>query len=254
VTLLAFQMWEPMRQQWMAEHRFYVEQAKRRLLSQFDNIGVEADEASREYLKVISVRFDPDIDDPADVYESANDKEIEFYQLLSDMQERTRLGVIAGMYHEWDKKLRDWIVREVSVWHHGENAVKAIWSAEILAIFDLLRAFGFDARAVASYKRLDAMRLVVNVFKHGDGSSLDALKSLYPEFFHDPVAGISDSGVFWHFLDHTCMKVTDEQLDEFSEAILNFWTVVPKEIFLEQAEVHVPRWFEKACMKDEAAT
>lgn len=250
MSLLAFQMWEPMRQAWMAEHRFYIEQARKRLLTQFDRMEEEADKAAREHLDQISEFFDPDRHDEAEFYESANDKGIEFYQLLSEMQERTQFGVIGGMYHEWDKKLREWLSSELRGWHRGKNVVKAIWMADISSVFDLLHVFGFDPRVVAGYERLDAMRLVVNVFKHGDGTSLDELKEKYPEFVPDP---LGDAGEYRScFLDHTNMKVTDEHIGQFSEAILSFWEAVPKEMWFKQEEIEVPKWFEKAYLKDRA--
>jgi hypothetical protein len=45
------------------------------------------------------------------------------------------------------------------------------------------------------------------------------------------------------------MKVTDAHLDQFSEAILDFWKDVPKEIFLPE-ELNAPKWFEKEFLKD----
>jgi hypothetical protein len=248
---MGFQMWEPFRQNLMAEHRFYVEQARKRLLSQFENIGAEADKAAEEHLEKMSMHFNPDVHDPSDFYESANDKGIEFYQLLSDMNETTRLSVIAGMFHQWDKKLRDWITREMHHWHHGENATQEIWKVDFPKIMDFLVAFGFNVKALPCYERLDAMRLVVNIFKHGNGRSLDELKESFPEFIADPLDGEGDHRLFPHYLDHTDMKVLDAQLDQFSEAILDFWKAVPKEIFLSE-EIDVPKWFEKAFLKDGA--
>lgn len=250
MRLLAFQMWEPMRQTWIAEHRFYVEQARIRLLSQFNNMEEEATSAAEELLECASQVFDPDLHDEADLYESANDKGIEFYQLLSDMQERTRLSVIAGMYHEWDKKLREWITGELRGWAHGRNVARSIWKAEINSVFDLFLVFDFDVRAMAGYREIDALRLVVNVFKHGVGNSLDELKEKYPEFFPDPLCvGGRDH---FRFLDHTNMKVMDKHLEQFSLAILEFWHAVPKEMWIKQGAVDVPKWFEKAYRKDRA--
>lgn len=242
-------MWEPYRQDLMAEHRFYVEQARKRLLSQFANIEAEANKAEEVHLEKMSIHFNPDKHDPSDFYEAAHDKGIEFYLLLSDMHENTRLSVIAGMFHQWDKKLRDWIVCEMHHWHHGENAKESIWKADISAIMDFLVAFGLNVKVLPCYDRLDAMRLVVNVFKHGNGQSLDELKESFPEFISDPLSVISDHRLSLNYLDHTNMKVSDAQLDQFSEAILDFWMTVPNEIYLAE-EVDVPKWFEKAYKKD----
>ena len=251
MSILGFQMWEPFRQNLMAEHCFFVDQARKRLLSQFENMETEADQAAEEHLEKMSIHFNPDSNDPSDFYEAAHDKGIEFYQLLSDMHEATRLSVVAGMFHQWDKKLREWIVREMRHWHHGENATKAIWKADAPAIMDFLVAFGFNVKELPSYRRLDAMRLVVNVFKHGNGGSLDELKKLFPEFISDPFGEGGDHQLLLHYSDHTNLTVSDAHLDQFSEAILDFWKGVPKAIFLPE-EWNAPKWFEKAVLKDRA--
>ena len=247
-----FQMWEPSRQNLMAEHRFYIEQARKRLLSQFENMETEADKAAEAHLEKMSIHFNPDKHDPSDLYKAAHDKGFEFYQLLSDMHETTRLSVIAGMFHQWDKKLRDWIVCEMHHWHHGKNAARSIWKAEVSAIMDFLVAFGFNVKGLPCYERLDAMHLVVNVFKHGNGRSLDKLKKSFPEFIPDPLGRDGDHQFLLNYLDHTDMKVSDAHLDQFSEAILDFWKDVPKEIFLSEG-LNFPKWFEKELLKDRAA-
>jgi len=149
-----FQMWEPFRQSLMKAHLFYIEQARKRLLSQFDDIEAEADRASDEWLQQGGQYFDPDRHDPADLYESANDVGIEFYGLLSDMREQTRLGVVAGMFHEWDKQLRDWLVQEIRHWHAGDSAKSKIWSVDFGQIADLLESFGWNLRSKDYFRTL----------------------------------------------------------------------------------------------------
>lgn len=251
VSRLLFQMWEPFRQNLMAEHRFYVEQAHKRLLSQFENMEAEADKAAKKHLEEMSINFNPDLHDPAAFYEDANDKGIEFYQLLSDMHEDTRLGVVAGMFHQWDKNLRKWIIQEIHHWHHGENARSTIWKTDVPALMDFLVGFGFNVKTLPSYDRLDAMRLVVNVFKHGNGRSLEDLKKSFPELIPNPLGTDSDHQFFFQYSDHTDMKVTDAHLIQFSEAILDFWKTVPKEIFFSDG-LDLPDWFDKTLKKDRA--
>ncbi len=246
-------MWEPFRQDLMVEHRFYVEQARKRLLSQFENMEAEADKAAEAHLEKMSIHFNPDKHDPSDFYEAANEKGIEFYQLLSDMRDATQLSVIAGMFQQWDKALRSWIVREMRHWHRGENATRSIWKADVPAIMDFLAAFGFNVKALPSYERLDAMRLVVNVFKHGNGRSLDELKESFPEFIFNPLGRDGEFQSLLQYSDHTDMKVSIERLDQFSKAILDFWKDVPTEIFLLE-ELNAPKWFEKEYLKDRAET
>lgn len=243
------QMWGPFRQSLIAGQLFYVEQARRRLLSQFDDIGAEADKAAEQWLKQRSQRFDPDRDDPGSIYEAAYDVNIEFYQLLSDMREQTRLAVIAGMFHEWEKKLRDWLVREVQHWHRGGKVISKIWSVDFVGITDLLECFGWTIRAEDYFSKLDACRLVVNVYKHGGGKSLEDLKRCYPEYLDDAFfePGIHSSAT--SFLDFTNLKVSDDQLQTFSDAIVLFWEGVPENTFDSQV-IALPSWFEKAVVDD----
>lgn len=246
-----FQMWGPFRESLIKGHLFYVEQAQKRLLSQFDDIEAEADRAAKEWLEKNGPRFDPDRHDSGDFYEAANDAGIEFYGLLSDMHEQTRLSVVAGMFHEWDKQLRDWLVREIQHWHHGDNVSLQVWSVNFVQLMDLLEGLEWGIRSTQYFRKLDACRLVVNVHKHGDGKSLDELRASYPEYLDDPFAGLGGGFFDPKHRDHTHLKVSDQQLQGFTDAIVNFWRDVPENIFGSQL-ANVPQWFENAYKKDQA--
>lgn len=231
-------------------HKFYVDQARQRLLSQFENIESEADKASDEWLERSSSRFDPDRDDPSDFYEGATDAGIKFYELLSGMRDQTYLSVVAGMFHEWDKQLRGWLVYEVQHWDcSGENLPKKIWLVNFEQISELLESFGWEICCADYFKTLNACRLVVNVYKHGKGASLDKLKEGYPEYFSDPLNGMECSSFDSNHLDHTHLKVNGNQLQAFSDAIVEFWQAVPENRSYSESK-EVPDWFEKAFLKD----
>ncbi len=240
-----FQMWGPYRQSLIAGHTFYVEQAEKRLLSQFGNIEAEADKAADEWLENSNHLFDPDRHDPGDFYEAANDAGIEFYQLLSDMRDRTVLSVVAGMFHEWDKQLREWLVREIQHWHAGDKVAEAIWRADFVQICDLLSGLGWNVSAAPDIVKLDACRLVVNAYKHGEGKSFDDLNVKYPEYVSDPFEGELEHEARAKLINYTHLRVTDEQMTDFSDAIVKFWQDVPENIFDSQVG-DVPKWFIKA--------
>lgn len=247
-----FQMWEPFRQSLIKGHLFYVEQAQKRLLSQFENIEAEADHAAKEWLDQSGKCFDPDRHDPGDFYEMAHEVGIEFYELLSDMREQTRLSVVAGMFHEWDKQLRDWLAREIQHWHRGDNVTSKIWSADFGQIADVLESFGWKLRNADYFGLLDACRLVVNVYKHGEGKSLDDLRNRFPEYLNDPYKDFGRTLSDTRHRDHTHLKISDDQFQAFSDAIVAFWHNVPGNV-LESQVTDVPDWFGKAIEKDHAA-
>lgn len=247
--IVLFQMWEPHRQMLIASHLFYVEQARKRLLSQFVNIEQEADKAAEAHLEKMSHKFDPDRHDPADFYEAANDEALAFYQLLTEMRQRTMLSIVAGIYQEWDKQLREWLVREICHWHRGEETAKKVWSVDFVNLIELLELLGCKIRSNSYFQKLDACRLVVNVYKHGEGSSLKDLKSFYPEYLSNSLANIDEYFSNSEFVEHSDLDVSEDQLQEFSVAIVEFWKDVPTNI-LNNDRVSIPTWFEKAMLKD----
>ncbi len=133
-----FHMYKPFRESLIERHEFYVRQASSRLLSQFDNIEDDAIRAAENWLERASQHFDPDRDDPGAFYEQAGNEEIGFYTLLTEIHEQTRLSVVAGMFHEWDKQFREWVAREIKHWHDGEALVTQIWAQTPHGIVDSL--------------------------------------------------------------------------------------------------------------------
>lgn len=244
-----FQMDSYLRKSLIECHRFYVEQARKRLLSQFKNMEEEARKAAEDWLDRSSRNFDPDRHDPADFYEAANEHQIEFYNLLSDMRDQTWLGVVAGMFHEWDKQLREWLARETHHWWIGQNFPRKIWSADFVQIRDLLQCIGWNLGETDYIRTLDACRLVVNVYKHGEGKSFDDLKENYPEYIRYPLGDSEYKFMEMDFRDHSHLNVTEEQFVSFSEAIVDFWKAVPGNIL--QSEIgDFPSCFEKAITQD----
>lgn len=245
-----FQMYEPYRQQLLAEHNFYIEQARKRLLAQFADFESEVEEASNAWLEKRSHTFNPDFDDAGSIYEDACSVGIEFYQLLSNMEMQTMLSVVAGMYYEWDKQLRKWLVDEIRHWHSGELTPHQVWSKDIGRLLDLLESLGWCIRSKPYFNKIDACRLVVNVYKHGKGQSLSDLKQDYPEYLPSPFPSGSS---FPDYLEHTYLVVTDTQLKDFSDAIIAFWTDIPKDIF-DADDLEISQWFANALEKDRENT
>lgn len=163
--------------------------------------------------------------------------------------EQTRLSVVAGMYHQWDKQLRDWLVREIQHWHRGDYVRTKVWGVDFILIVDLLESFGWPLRSADYFKSLDACRLVVNVYKHGEGPSLQDLKERYPEYLHDPFGGDGGSLSDVALRDHTALRVSDHQFQGFDDAMSAFWRDVPENVLSSSISI-VPPWFEKAILKD----
>ncbi len=64
-------MWEPHRQSLADSRLFYARQAEKKLLSRFENVEEEAEQASKDWLAQNTHRFNPDRDDPGSFKEDA---------------------------------------------------------------------------------------------------------------------------------------------------------------------------------------
>lgn len=251
-----FQMWGGFRAEFIRHHEFYVEQAKKRLLSRFGNISTEADQAADAWLKQRSQDFDPEHDDPGIIHEDATQVGVEFYQLLTEMHNRTRLSVIAGFFHEWEKSLREWLVRELNHFHHGEHMKAAIWRKDIGGLYDLFGSVGWGVRSSPFFLNLNICRLVVNTYKHGDGASFKELATQKPYFFiplgmENLKKDFPQNGFpkYMNMPHHSDLNLTDDDLEQLSNAIIEFWKAVPERALTSQL-TNPPHWFIQAIEKD----
>jgi hypothetical protein len=222
-------MFHRIREHILERHNFYVEQVQRRILSQFPDIESEAEEyANNEYQRLASAPAREDVD-LSDIAEYAHDRATEHYELLSDLKKQTLLGAIAGVYHQWDKELRDFVERELT--HDVQDPEKHAWHDNM---FELLTHFGWDVRSRPFFPKIDACRLVVNVYKHGNGPSLTQLGQRYPKYLRDPFAKPDEEASLRDdFLHHEWLEVSATDLNDFAAGFRSFWEEFPERLFLD---------------------
>lgn len=227
---LQLYMFSGMRRLLLDRHNFYVEQVSARVLSQFPDIEAEANAfGDKEFDRLMRAPAREDIDAGA-LAEFAEEQAQQHYMLLRDLKEQMFLGALAGMYHQWEKDMRDFIERELA--HDIKNPEKYAWSKG--SISEILKAFGWDTDTEPFFKKIDACRIIVNVYKHGKGPSLTTLAQLHPEYLRDPLASLGRKPAFLaDMLDYEWLTVSPQQFDELANAFRRFWNEFPERLFLE---------------------
>lgn len=254
MTNLLFYMYGLRRKHTIAQHNFFVAQGKKRLTDQFsddEKLDQEASRYAEEWLEKAGRHFDPESHDPSDFYEQALDEERYFYIALTELGNAARLALISGMFHNWEKELRKWLTSHdgVSCWYRGDELPKAIWKANFQQIFELFQCAGLFPKDKPVFQKLDLCRLVVNTYKHGSGGSENELKNRHPEFF-DQYGFCSKQPDMLNYAGYEDLYVKPTHIDEFSEAIVEFWKTTPDRITKEDLQ-GVPDWFAKAIKRDE---
>lgn len=236
-------LWPNRRAHMLDELEFYLTQADKRVLVQFGNLEEEADQFARDAFDEMGRYAGPDAD-PGDYADTAWSKGVDHYQMLTGLHDRLILSVAAGLYHEWEKQVRGWLVQELNHSFPKETLGPVIWKRNMNDLLDLLKCLGWDAVATALFPVIDECRLVVNVSKHGLGTSFNELKANFPHHLGPvPLAGSFEEK--FDIRDHTNLKITREDLGRFQQALKDFWAAVPEHIMWDSAAT-VPSWFEKA--------
>ena len=223
-------LWDGTRRIIIERHSFFVEQAKQRLLNQFTDIEGEADryeEKAWEAAQSIPC-YDGEID-MGDLAESVRDDAISHYVLLDEMRKQVLLSMIAGLFHQWDKELREFIDMEFMHYTTSEWIEKHIWRATTAQIFEILEEFDWKVTEQPFYKLIDACNLIVNVYKHGKGASLKRLHDNYPKYL------TREGWESWTgkvYLDHRWLNVSHEDFDKFADAIKSFWRGMPEQLYV----------------------
>ena len=226
-------MYSGIRKHILRRHDFFVEQVRTRVFSQFRDIEGEAQaHADNQYHWGGSLPARDDID-MSDVAEWALEEGIERYELLSDLRKQIILGALAGLYHQWDKDLREFVEAELRHDIRLGDAAKVAWDPNPRNVFDMLKQFGWDCREEGFFSKIDACRLIVNVYKHGKGRSLEDLAKTYPEYLRNLLGASNfDCSKWMDQLDHERLEISEAQFEVFAAALRTFWTKFPERLFL----------------------
>ena len=224
-------LWSQQRIQFIKTHLFVYDEAKRRILSQFNNIEDEATEIENKYLSEGSSHYYYNEIDPSSIYEDAFEKGYEYYDLLSNMKIQVQLNTLSLIFHHWNTTLRDWLAKELSHSFKDDFVEKIAYSQNIKTVYDFFNELDWSVELQPFFKKLDAMRLIVNIYKHGNGKSLEDLRKNYPQYLNKEK---TNSDFFPSLLQHSDLKVTEEHIDEFSDSIISFWQNIPEYLYLKK--------------------
>ena len=206
----------------IARHDFFMAQVKSRVFDNFSNLEEEADAAANDAWQNLMSQPSDGEGDPGDFAEVATEVGIDFYQYGMEVKRQVTLACLATLYHEWEKEVRSHLEREIHRWGFRTTKENQLWTAPVSDILDLLEKQGWNIKNKAWYELLDACRLIVNVYKHGKGTSFANLKSKHPRYFK------SDSYVVDR--DYTNLELTEKEFDELGTAVRQFWQEFPRSL------------------------
>ena len=181
--------------------------------------------------------FDPDRHDPADFATSAWEYGIEYGMSMYLMQYNVRLMNIATLYQVWEQQIRSFLYEELTRHHRFEISkgkyltIKEFCAKGFQDIKDVFKQLDTNFELFISYSKINELRLLANVIKHGDGGSATQLKKLRPDIF-DSSSGIDKMELYKTTLNEVVLEVDDGELREYGDALLEFWDEIPERMHL----------------------
>ena len=209
----------------------------------FANLSTRADEiANAEFARLGRRPAGEDCDgDMSVAAEAAQEKGQAFYDTMNSIQQATLNLFAAGLFHLLEQQLA-----ELS--HDGafDKAPPKDTKLEVVAKW-YSKHLGLQFSGLASWPKIEQLRLLANAVKHGEGSSVNELRVLRPDIFQDPAIRklmpdfadtmpplqvrlpLAGEGIF----------VTKEVFAEFANSADRFVTEIAQ-YFLENRDEHYP--------------
>ena len=226
----------------LGKHNFYVTEARKRIFAQFSDIDIQAASQQKEqdYYEEAGKYFNPDSDDEGAIWEQAMHVGISHSLALRDMKNTVSLALTAGMFHQFDKELREKCIREFSHWLEYDVIRLMIWDIGFPRLIEILEWVGMDITGKAYHEKIDCCRQVVNVYKHGDGHAHRVLSDAHPEYY----GNINTLGGERFIFGLEQLEVSETQFIEFADAITDFWNDIPIRCTKSNMRKE-PKWIDK---------
>ena len=161
---------------------FYGTAFNERIFPAFDTVESELEAYMNNlYQELGRMPYDDSID-MSDVAELAQEQGVEYYESLSGVRQSITSIALAGLYHLIEQQIGFFLRKEVlDSWEVNEMSP---FPAKELP--DRLASRGIVVTDFPSWPKVDQLRLIANAIKHGEGRSVEQLRTIRPDLFDEP--------------------------------------------------------------------
>ncbi len=98
-------------------------------------------------------------------------------------------------------------------------------------IKEVFNEFGQDLERLNSWSKIEELRLLANVIKHGDGWSATKLKQLRSDYFDAESKSTDLLDLYKTTLGERVLNIDDSEHGIYCGAIIQFWDELPDELY-----------------------
>lgn len=187
-----------------------------KLLPQFLNI----EEESEAYAN----NLDPFTIGPEDAW----DLGVQHYQLLNLGLYQISCTYHATIFEFFHQQIRLFLFSQVSNDHRGKGFSK--FCSYLNNVVKIYENHKYDFKKLSSWEKLEELRLLCNVIKHGDGGSCEELRQVNPKIFLKQ-DDFDLMNLFKTTLIEITLDINDKTLNEYISIVKNIWDELPERCY-----------------------
>lgn len=197
-----------------------VDTLENRLLTSFENLETEAEEAAEEawnkYMSQPASEYE--YHDPGDLAESAQEVGIDRYQLLTGIRQGIINLFALALFHCFEQQVALFRERELRF------AVTKGNPGELNALKMQLEHLGINITNFESWDKIKELRLVANVAKHAEGHSAEKLRCVRPSLFEQPLIDVDSLSLpVRQPLIGEDLYVSVQDIKDYRDYLIGFW-------------------------------
>ncbi|OAB34136.1 hypothetical protein [Paenibacillus glacialis] len=198
----------------------------------FDYIDEEAQVQAYNHYCELDESSNSEYLDQLDFAEAAKEYGYQHWEGMALMQYNTKLMSISTLYQFWEQQVRKLVFEELTshlkftIEKGGSVEFKTFCTRGIDDIKEMFLQCGVDMKLLKSWAKIDELRLLQNVIKHGDGKSASNLEELRPDYFRH-VGGTKAMDLYLSTLNERVLDVNENEIFTYGEALKEFWDELP---------------------------
>jgi hypothetical protein len=200
--------------------KFYNE----RLFPNFDEIEKEAEEQSETFFQKGMESHGSEID-PASLADSALEEGFYRYQELSLIKYEFTASAISTAFMLWEQQTRRFLFKEM---RHCFEIKMEEFCTNFGEIKEVFKYHVVELEALDCWEKINELKLLYNVIKHGDGPSAKKLRRLHKDLFNDRYAKIDFSSNIESTLLSEVLNINQDLFNEYCEVLKQFWDLLPE--------------------------
>jgi hypothetical protein len=203
---------------------------EKRVLTQFENIEEESNEIGKQYWdNVMNQPGDEDhIPDYESLAETSQEKTNYHYYMLKLGKYTVTAAWHVTLYEFFLQQIRLFLYRENS--RYEEIDLKS-YGDNLKKIKTIYNEYKYQITNLSAWTKIEELRLLSNVLKHGDGASADTLRKQSPMLFLKDDDGENLFDLYNTTLLEITMNINGSTLHKYKVAIEKFWRELPERLY-----------------------